>query len=130
MIVVDTNVLAYFFMRGEHTTAAEELYERDPKWVAPSLWRSEFRNLLAGYMRRDGLSLEKACALQDAAQSLLDGEFESDSNSVLWLVSESTCSAYDCEFVSLAERLNVKLVTMDGKVRKAFPKIAVPISAG
>ena len=81
-------------------------------------------------MRRDGVSLEKACALQDAAQSLLDGEFESDSNSVLWLVSESTCSAYDCEFVSLAERLNVKLVTMDGKVRKAFPKIAVPISAG
>ncbi|MBL0090564.1 MAG: type II toxin-antitoxin system VapC family toxin [Ideonella sp.] len=130
MIVVATNVLAYFFMCGEHTAAAEDLYEREPTWVAPSLWRSEFRNLLAGYMRREGLTLNKACALQDAAQSILDGEFESDSNSVLRLVSESTCSAYDCEFVSLAERLNVKLVTMDARVRRAFPRIAVPISAG
>ena len=82
MIVVDTNVLAYFFMRGEHTSASEALYERDPQWVAPLLWRSEFRNLLAGYMRREGLSLEKACALQAAAESLLDREYESDSNSV------------------------------------------------
>jgi predicted nucleic acid-binding protein len=130
MIVVDTNVLAYFFMLGEHTPAAEALYERDPQWVAPLLWRSEFRNLLAGYMRREGLSFEKACALQSAAETLLEREYESDSNSVLRLVSESTCSAYDCEFVSLASRLGIKLVTMDAKVRRAFPSVAVPISDG
>jgi predicted nucleic acid-binding protein len=130
MIVVDTNVIAYFFMRGEHTVAAEQLYERDPQWVAPALWRSEFRNLLAGYMRKEGLSLERACAIQNAAQSLLEQEYESDSNSVLRLVSESTCSAYDCEFVSLAERLGVKLVTMDAKLRRAFPKVAVSVAEG
>ena len=130
MIVVDTNVVAYFLMRGEHTSAAEELYERDPQWVAPVLWRSEFRNLLAGYMRKEGLTLEKACAIQGAAQDLLEREYETDSESVLRLVSESSCSAYDCEFVSLAARLGIKLVTMDGKLRKAFPHIAVPISAG
>jgi predicted nucleic acid-binding protein len=127
MIVVDTNVLAYFFLRGEHTAAAEARYERDPQWVAPMLWRSEFRNLLAGYMRKEGLTLEKACAIQAAAESLLEREFESDSNDVLRLVSQSNCSAYDCEFVSLAKRLGVELVTMDTKLRKAFPDVAVSI---
>ena len=130
MIVVDTNVLAYFLMRGEHTSAAEALYERDAQWVAPILWRSEFRNLLAGYMRKEGLTLGKACAIQAAAQDLLEQEYESDSADVLRLVNESSCSAYDCEFVSLAGRLGIKLVTMDAKLRKAFPHIAVPISAG
>jgi predicted nucleic acid-binding protein len=127
MIVVDTNVIAYFFLRGEHTLAAEALYERDPDWVAPLLWRSEFRNLLAGYMRRENLTLEKACAIQSAAEALLVQEYESDSELVLRLVSQSACSAYDCEFVSLASRLGTKLVTMDAKVRRAFPNIAVAI---
>jgi predicted nucleic acid-binding protein len=130
MIVVDTNVIAYFFMRGEHTVAAEQLYERDTQWVAPVLWRSEFRNVLTGYMRKEGLSLEKACAIQSAAESLLEQEYESDSNAVLHLVSESACSAYDCEFVSLAERLGCKLVTMDAKLRRAFPNVAVAIGEG
>jgi predicted nucleic acid-binding protein len=127
MIVVDTNVIAYFFLRGEHTLAAEALYERDPDWVAPLLWRSEFRNLLAGYMRRENLTLEKACAIQSAAEALLVQEYDSDSDSVLRLVSQSACSAYDCEFVSLASRLGTKLVTMDAKVRRAFPNIAMAI---
>jgi predicted nucleic acid-binding protein len=130
MIVVDTNVIAYFFLRGEHTAASEALYERDPDWIAPLLWRSEFRNLLAGYMRRENLTLEKACAIQSAAEALLVQEYESDSESVLRLVSQSSCSAYDCEFVSLASRLGMKLVTMDAKVRRAFPNIAVAIVDG
>ena len=48
---------------------------------------------------------------------------------VLELVRHSECSAYDCEFVALAVRLDSKLVTMDGKVLKACPKIAVPLLA-
>jgi predicted nucleic acid-binding protein len=130
MIVVDTNVVAYFFMRGEHTAATEALYARDSHWVAPGLWRSEFRNLLAGYMRKEGLPLDKACAIQSAAETLIDREYESDSDSVLRLVSQSTCSAYDCEFVSLASRLGTKLVTMDAKLRRAFPDLTTPISGG
>ncbi len=48
MIVVDTNVLASLYLPGEHTTAAEILLTRGPNWAAPILWRSEFRNILAG----------------------------------------------------------------------------------
>lgn len=129
MIVVDTNILAYLYLPGEFTAAAESLLEREPEWAAPPLWRSEFRNILAGYVRRGILSFEQACSLQAEAEALMDGfEFEVHSREVLELVRDSDCSAYDCEFVALAARLNSKLMTMDKKVLKAFPKSAISLA--
>ncbi len=122
MIVVDTSVVAYLYLPGEHTADAEALLERDPEWVAPVLWRSEFRNILAGYMRRRAITFEQAHRLQREAESLLSGsEFEVDSLTVLELLRDSDCSAYDCEFVALAQKLDTKLITLDGKLLRAFP---------
>lgn len=130
MIVVDSNVLAYLYLPGELTEAAETLLGREPEWAAPILWRSEFRNILAGYLRRKSLSFEQAVALQEEAEDLLAGhEYEVDSKSVLELVRDSDCSAYDCEFVALAERLGTRLVTMDKKLLKAFPSRAAALDA-
>lgn len=126
MIVVDTNVVAYLFLRGDLASQAEAWLMRDRDWAAPLLWRSEFRNVLAGCMRRRQLSFETAREIQREAQALLTGnEHEVDSLHVLELVRDSDCSAYDCEFVSLAMRLGVKLLTADGKVLKAFPRISI-----
>jgi len=120
VIVVDSNVLAYLYLPGEHTAAAEALMQRDAEWAVPVLWRSEFRNILAGYMRRKALTFEQANRLQREAESLLAGsEFEVDTLTVLELVRDSDCSAYDCEFVALALKLDTKLVTMDGKILTA-----------
>ena len=131
MIVVDSNVIAYLYLPGEFTAAAEALLERDPDWSAPILWRSEFRNILAGYMRRKTITFEQANSLQTEAESLLAGaEYEVDSYAVLELVRDSDCSAYDCEFVVLALRLNTQLVTMDKKLLRAFPRCAVPLLIG
>lgn len=131
MIVVDSNVLAYLYLPGEHTAAAEALMQRDAEWAVPVLWRSEFRNILAGYMRRKALTFEQANRLQREAESLLAGsEFEVDTLTVLELVRDSDCSAYDCEFVALALKLDTKLVTMDGKILRAFPTRAMALTAG
>ncbi|TAG01624.1 MAG: PIN domain-containing protein [Betaproteobacteria bacterium] len=129
MIVVDTNVIAYLFLPGTHTAAAEALYERDANWAAPLLWRSEFRNILAGYLRRKAISFDQMLALQSEAESLLsEGEDQIESDSVLELVRASDCSAYDCEFVALALKLGTKLVTMDAKLIKAFPRTAFSLN--
>lgn len=131
MIVVDSNVLAYLYLPGEYTTAAEALLEQDPDWASPILWRSEFRNILAGYMRRKAISFEHANSLQREAESLLEGaEFEVESSAVLELVRDSDCSAYDCEFIALAMKLDTKLVTMDKKLLRAFPQRTIALSAG
>lgn len=130
MIVVDTNIIAYLYLPGEYSAAAEALFASDPEWVAPVLWRSEFRNILAGYLRRNCLTFEQATALQAAAEGLLTGgEYEVDSLSVLKRVRDSDCSAYDCEFVTLAEKLGTPLVTMDKKILKAFPSTAIALKA-
>lgn len=128
MIVVDTNLVAYLFLPGEYTARAEALLAREPEWAAPILWRSEFRNILAGYLRRGTLTFEQARDIQAEAESLLAGtEYEVDSTVVLELVRDSDCSAYDCEFVALAVTLGVKLVTVDAKLLKAFPGWAVQL---
>lgn len=131
MIVVDSNVIAYLYLPGEHTEKAEALLEQDADWAAPLLWRSEFRNILAGFMRRKALAFEAARELQMEAEGLLAGaEHEVDSRLVLELVRDSDCSAYDCEFVSLAMTLGTRLVTADRKLLAAFPNHAVALPAG
>ena len=131
MIVVDSNVLAYLYLPGEYTAAAEALLEQDSDWAAPILWRSEFRNILAGYLRRKAITFEQANSLQREAESLLEGaEFEVESLAVLELVRDSDCSAYNCEFIALAMKLDTKLITMDKKLLSAFPTRAIALSAG
>ncbi len=129
MIVVDSNIIAYLYLPSDYTGLAEKLLEYDAHWVAPILWRSEMRNVLAAYLRKKLLTFDKVCALQQEAEALLrDREYELDSNAVLRLVANSECSAYDCEFVALAQRLRCKLVTMDKKILLNFPEVALSLT--
>ena len=131
MIVVDTNVIAYLLIPGPWTEAAEELLQAEPVWAAPPLWRSEFRNILAGYLRRGTLSFEQTLALQSTAESLLAGhETSVDSRAVLELVRDSNCSAYDCEFVALARQSGSVLYTLDAKLLAAFTDTTKPLIKG
>ena len=126
MIVVDTNVIAYLYLPGEFTRYAEKRLEHDPEWAAPALWRSELRNVLALYLRKKLLTFDQAFSIQTQAEALLAGnEFQIDSYETLRLAESSRCSAYDCEFIALAKRLGVSLVTTDKKLLKAFPDITV-----
>jgi predicted nucleic acid-binding protein len=125
MIVVDTNVLAYLWLPGVRTKAAERLLRNDPDWNAPLLWRSEFRNVLAGCLRRGDVTLETALQIADGAEGQMRGrEFSVPSAQVLARVEQSDCSAYDCEFVVLADELGASLVTSDEKLLKSFPAVA------
>lgn len=126
MIVVDTNVLAYCYIRFERTQLAQSVRLRDPVWHAPVLWRSELRSALAGYIARRTLDVDEAAGIMMAAEMALAGcEHSVASRDVLAMVTSSGLSAYDCEFVVLAQSLNVPLVTEDQAILKAFPEIAV-----
>jgi predicted nucleic acid-binding protein len=126
VIVVDTNVLVYLLLPGEHTEQAERILRRDPVWAAPLLWRSEFRNVLAVYMRQGRLSLDQALQLMDNAELLLQGrEYTVSSVRVLSLVAGTRCSAYDGEFVALAQDLGLSLVTSDARLLAEFPATAI-----
>jgi predicted nucleic acid-binding protein len=101
----------------------------DSNWAAPSLWRSEFRNVLTLYLRKQIITFEEALRLQEEAESLMSGsEFDISSPRVLALANKSSCSSYDCEFVALAQHLNIKLVTQDKKVLREFSDTAISVS--
>lgn len=126
MIVVDVNLVAYLLIEGERTAAAEAVLRQDAEWAAPFLWRSEWRNVLAGFVRRgelDGFGARER--LREAEALLLGREFLPDGERVLELAEASSCSAYDCEYVAVAESLGVPLVTSDRRILADFPAVAV-----
>jgi predicted nucleic acid-binding protein len=102
---------------------------KDADWIVPLLWRSEFRNALAGAIRQNLITLGVAREIIDTAEShFITREFVVSSHSVLDLVANSTCSAYDCEFVALAEEQQVPLITLDRQILHEFPEVAISLN--
>jgi len=129
MIVVDTNIISYFYLNSEYSQIAEQTFIKNPIWSAPLLWKSEFRNVLTFYIRKKIITLPEAIEIFECAEELLkENEYEINSMQVLSLSYSSGCSAYDCEFVNLAKDLDVLLVTQDKKVLHNFPETAKSMS--
>ena len=128
MIVADTTLLAAFWLPGELAAAAEAVKARDAVWAAPVVWRAEFRSVLAAGLRSGQLTAAEANAAFLNVQSDLDqNEFTVPTERVMELVRVSAVSAYDCEYVALAQDLNVPLVTADPLLVRAFPNTAVAL---
>jgi len=128
MIIVDTNIIGYLYLTSDRSARAEQALLKDPQWSAPLLWRSELRNVLAVYIRKELLTLLEAQQIMEAASRLMqDREYEVTSHQVLSLVAASTCSAYDCEFIALAKDLDTPLVTIDKQILNQFPDIAISL---
>ncbi|MCD6388157.1 MAG: type II toxin-antitoxin system VapC family toxin [Desulfobulbaceae bacterium] len=126
MIVVNTNIISYFYLNSDYSSIAEQTFKKDPVWSAPLLWRSEFRNVLTFYIKKNIITLTEAIEIFEFAEELLkENEYEINYAQVLSLSHSSGCSAYDCEFVNLAKDLDITLVTEDKKILKNFPESAM-----
>jgi predicted nucleic acid-binding protein len=126
MLVVDTNTVAYLYLDPQYLTLLRAVLERDQHWIAPSLWRSELRNVLLLYLRKNLISMDKAIDVMAAAEGLLGGtDYFPASAHVLSLALASGCSTYDCEYVALARDTGTYLITFDRKLLAAFPNVAI-----
>jgi predicted nucleic acid-binding protein len=130
VIIADTNLIAYLLIRGQNTAEAEAVFRKDSQWVAPRFWRSELRNVLVLSLRHKLIEMEDALEAMEQAERLIGGqEFEVESSRVLRLAATSGCSAYDCEFVALAQNLGVPLVTSDRELIAKFKPTVVSMAA-
>jgi PIN domain. len=130
LIVVDTNVICYRWMSSPKSAAAETALAKDPHWIAPLLWRSEFRNIVALAIRKKALTINAALEIVRGAEASFEGnEFAVSSDAVLQLVARSNCTAYDCEFVALAHAEGVQLVTADRQILHEFPELTISLQA-
>ena len=126
MIVVDANVVAYLFIEGEKTELAQRLRQQDPEWILPSLWRHEFLNILATFVKYGGGEVTDALSIWQQSINLLQSpEQDVDMAHALQLALANAISAYDTQFVALAMTWNLSLVTEDQKLQQAFPGVAL-----
>ncbi len=122
MIVADTNLIVHLLLPGERTSSAQSLLRKDSDWYAPKLWRSEFCNVLTVFLRKSILDKHIIQGRMREALAFMQGrEFETDYVRVIELANGSKCSAYDCEFVALAQELGCFLVTSDRQLQAQFP---------
>jgi predicted nucleic acid-binding protein len=122
VIVVDTNVLAYAVLPGDSSTWIERVIAHDPDWIAPPFWRLELANLLATAMRARGLGLDGAVAAFSYAERLVsDADLHPTIEERLEMAARGGVSAYDAEFVLVAEKLDLLLFTADRRLAQAFP---------
>ena len=126
MIVVDSHVIHYCWVRGQNTDLAQAVRQKDPEWHVPILWRSELRNVLTAYLRRKLLTRAQIVGILNTAdRALLEYEHMVPDELVLDVVATTTLTAYDAEFVALASALSAPLVTADKAVLRACADRAV-----
>ena len=127
MIVVDTNVLGALVMKQQKGPVSRAAWVVDQEWYAPPLWLSELRNVLLKYVSRRLLGLEGCEMVFREAHRILPPEnwVSPDDMHVMRIAAESGCTAYDAEFVAVAETLGVPLLTWDKELLEAFPERAL-----
>jgi predicted nucleic acid-binding protein len=104
----------------------DRLLEADEEWIAPRLWVDEFLNVLATYERNGLLTTDQtAPILADALALMEESSYEIPPERVLAVARRTSCSAYDSQYIALAEDLGLKLYTCDRKILKNCPGVAV-----
>ena len=128
MIVVDTNVMVYLLTGTGRGEAAASLLAADPEWAAPPILLSELRNVVVGFFRRGQIQKRDALGICEEAESVLGNRVASvPASPVLEAAIQGKMSAYDAEFVVLARRLGVPLITADQAILDGAPDVAVPL---
>lgn len=124
MLVVDTNIIAPFYIRGADTERVLELHRSDNLWRTDPLALIEFSNILATYQRSRYLTTSEARACLIAAEGLLRPHYmHLTHETALTIAIRYRVTSYDARFLAIALHLNAKLVTEDKKLRAAAPDL-------
>ena len=124
MLLVDTNVVAYLLIEGDHTKAAQKLHSRDSDWRSEAFLLVEFTNALASSMARKRMTLSLAEDFLAKAAALFDEKLGRVPHaSVLAIAARHRVSAYDARFLALADQLGSRLITEDARLRAAAPAL-------
>lgn len=123
MIVVDTNVVAYLLIQGDKTALARQVYAHDREWIVPALWKHEFLNVLATFVRHGGGDIATATRIWQEAIGLLSArQWDINLVDALRLAVDQNISAYDAQFVVLAHSVATPLISEDRKLQTLFPQ--------
>ncbi len=129
MQIVDTNVLVYLLLEGDHSAAVRRLHSLDADWHTESFMFIEFSNVLTTAVRTSRLSLAQASELLNSIAEVVSDNYHSVPHSdALAIAAQYSVSAYDARFLSLALSVESRLVTEDRKLRTAAPLLTQSVA--
>lgn len=134
MIVTDTSVVVKLFAAEEGSDLARKLLTSGEEFAAPDLLMLEVANALMTKVRRSELleiHAERSLTSVPDVMALLYPSVELLEEA--WLLAfQLRHAVYDCVFLALALRLEVKLVTADlkflAKTRVRFVDVVEPLA--
>lgn len=124
MLVVDTNIIALFYIHGACTERVQELHRSDSLWRTDPLALVEFSNILATYQRARYLTTNQArMCLAEAERFLRPHYLQVTHETSLTIAIRYGVTTYEARFLAPAMHLNTRLVTEDKKLRDAAPNL-------
>ena len=128
MIVVDTNIIGNRFVEGEWTELAFQAQSIDGEWAVPVLCRHEFLNVLVT-LGRHGMLTARECEERWGIVEpfLLAREWPVDMAAALDLALRRSLTAYDAQYVVLAQTLGVRCLTEDRALLRTCPDVAISL---
>jgi predicted nucleic acid-binding protein len=126
VIVADANVLVYRYVRGPFSSLADAANVKDADWRVPLFWRCEFTSAVLKLVRAGALSEAAALeAIAGASTHLTGREMDVPQDRAMLAALRFGTSAYDAQYVALAEMLGVSCVTADQPLAQKAPAVCV-----
>jgi len=128
-LVVDTSIVAKWFLREEESDAARELLGKNQLLRAPDLLIAEMGNVLWKRLGRGELDLEQAESIvaRLTTAPILLTRVEELANMALRIAHLYRRNFYDCTYLALALREKCRVVTADLRFLNALR--GTPLSA-
>lgn len=126
MIVADANLIIYRHVQGPLTKLADEAWANDDDWRSAVQWRCEMTSAVVK-MIRGGVLEESAAiiAMADAGRDLAERESVIPQDQAMQVALRYGISAYDAQYIALAEILGVTCVTADAALARKTPGVSV-----
>lgn len=129
MIIADANLILYRHLNGPFTAKADVAVKRDPDWRTSPLWRSEFTSAVVKMIRAGVLDESDALtAMATAAAEMVPREVEVPQERALRAALQFGISAYEAQYIALAEMLGCRCVTADEPLARKTPAASLLLS--
>ena len=129
MLVVDANVIVYSVFQTAEAPLVANLQQVDADWRVPSLWKHEVASAAATFVRARQANVQQArTAVQSALHMLANREIEIDLPASVEIALALDLSAYDAQYLLLAQVLSTRCVTADQKMLRQAPGLTIALA--
>jgi len=124
VIVAAVNLVVYLLTDSPQRERAAALFQRDPDWWMPHLWRHEFLNVVVTLARSGVIAEGQAIDLWRNGIELFGAqELHPNHERALELAMKHGISGYDAQYVALAEELGTLVLTEDARLVRKIPEL-------